>query len=363
MQLDDGPPKELKIDQIEVDSSTPLLLVIPYPAGTSFSIVAHAAYCSPTTTHSCTEQFSSVDSVALVRQSQGNTYFYDSSTQLLYVRIIQFPQTYTGDNLLSTNAQWHLWGVDDLDTVSWSSKTHALDRFTFNGITLPKFAYGPFLQISADCNEGSANGHCAITPSYTEPQVCPPGYIQVSYDMCCVSAGSTDCYDATPSPTPSPTPPPTFGQNSNLVLNSGFEDGLTNWYANSGTIELANDQKHSGNQSILAKDRTKSWMGPQQNISDRVQANSTYRLRGWAKMKGVVGSSDSLNLQLRIEDDNGPHYRGVWGGQINESSWTLIEGDVTVDVVGSLKAVYLYAAGSAVGEEFWLDDVSMVLSI
>ena len=34
LQLNDGAPKSLKIDQVEVDSSTPLILVILYPEGT-----------------------------------------------------------------------------------------------------------------------------------------------------------------------------------------------------------------------------------------------------------------------------------------------------------------------------------------
>lgn len=80
LQLDDGPPKNLKIDYVEVDSTTPLLLAIPYPSSTGFTITAFAAtswWCSwkYATIHGCTEQFSAVDSVARVRHSQGNTYF------------------------------------------------------------------------------------------------------------------------------------------------------------------------------------------------------------------------------------------------------------------------------------------------
>jgi hypothetical protein len=238
--------------------------------------------------------------------------------------------------------------------------THALDRFTFNGITLPKFAYGPYLQITADCTDGDNNGHCDSTPSYVEPQVCPSGYVQVSYDKCCVSPGSSDCYDATLPPTSPPTPQPTFHPDSNLVLNPGFEDDdLTyTWYANSGTIELNNTEAHSGYQSVLAKDRTATWNAPRQNMWGRLFAGNTYRVSCWAKLKGTT-SSDRLKLTLEIVDDGIPKWPGV-ATTINNIDWTLVEGDILVDVVGELTGISLFAEGPAAGVEYWVDDVSVV---
>ena len=147
LQLDDGPPKRLEIDQVrvfkfvedittsdlvpprphllallgssgiddqvEVDASTPLLLAIPYPAGTTFSITAHAvSWCRTSSSRTCSEEFVSVDSVDHVRHSEGNTYYYDTTTSLLYVRVIQFPSSYTGDTVHSNTPTWHLWNLD-----------------------------------------------------------------------------------------------------------------------------------------------------------------------------------------------------------------------------------------------------------
>jgi hypothetical protein len=358
LQLDGGPPKNLRIDQVEVDSSTPLILAVPYPTGTSFSITANAAWCSPSTTHSCTEQFSSVDSLDLVRASEGNTYFFDSATQLLYLRIIHVPQTYTGDDLYSDTAQWHLWTLDDLDTISWSPKNYALDRFTFDGVTLPKFPYGPYVEISADC---SGSIYCDTIPTYVEPDLCPTGYVQTSYDKCCESPGSTNCYDPTPPPTPSPTPAPTFGQTSNRLSNPGFESPLIDWYANSGTIERVTDETYSGSYAVLAKDRTQQWMGPQQSMLGKMTENNTYRLSCYVKLRGVLASTDSVSLALRIENGVNTVYRGVWGRAINDSSWTFVEGDVLIDLAGPLTVVNFYVQGPAVGEEFYVDECSVTL--
>jgi len=349
LQLNDGPPKNLKIDQIEVDPvETPMILAIPYESGTSFSITAHAAYCSGT----CAETFFAVNSVDHVRASQGNTYFYDENTKLLYVRIIQTPQTYVSD--------WHVWNLDD-PNASGDPRTHALDRFTFSGITLPSFAYGPYLQIASDCTEGAVSGHCATSPSYVEPEVCPVGYIQVSYDKCCVSEGSSDCYVPTLPPTTSPTPQPTFGQGDNLVKNPGFELGLTDWYANyGGTIQIDSSQAHSGNQSILVTGRTSSWNGPEQDMRDRMFANKNYRILCWAKLKGTTTSSATLKLTLRMKDSlGGTKWPGV-SNTINNQDWTLVQGDIAVTVPGTLTDIDLYAEGPAAGVEFYVDDVSAI---
>jgi len=353
LQLDDGPPKSLKIDQIEVDPiETPMILAIPYDSGTSFSITAHAAWCSG---ESCTETFFAVNSVDHVRASQGNTYYYDEVTKLLYVRIIQTPQTYLAD--------WRIWNLDDLN-AGGGPRTHALDRFTFSGITLPSFAHGPYLQIEADCVEGSISGHCATTPIYVEPEICPSGYLQVSYDKCCVSEGSSDCYVPTVPPTSAPTPQPTFGQGSNLVLNPGFESGLANWYANynnnmAGSIQIDTNQFHSGTQSILATDRTSSWNGPEQSMIGIMSANKTYRISCWAKLKGAT-SSATLKLTLRIDDDvGGRKWLGV-SNAVNNADWTLIEGNIAVNVAGTLTDINLYTEGPAAGVEYYVDDVSAI---
>lgn len=362
LNLDDGPPKSLRIDQIEVDPSTPLMLVIPYPEGVTFSITANAPYCSASTTHSCTEQFTAADSVAHVRASPGNTYYYDANTKLLYVRIIMFPITYTGDNLYSPTAMWHLWDFDDPNNKPWDAREHALDRYSFNGVLLPKYHSNNWIQISTDCNVGSDSDHCANTPDYVEPELCPPGYVQVSFDKCCVSPSSADCYNFTPPPTSVPTLKPTFGLNSNLFYNPGFEESALSpyWYANSGTIQIETNQKHSGSRSVLCKDRTADWNGVEQDMfaDGRFVANNTYRVSCWAKLKNA--GSATLKMTMKIVDGDGPSWSGI-SKTINNYSWTFVEGDLTVNASGVLTEVKIYINGPGSGVEYWVDDVSATL--
>jgi len=144
MELDDGAPKNLRIDFVEVKDDTPMLLGIRYPPGTGVTIVANAAYCSPNNSYTCQETFHSVGSIEEVRTSLGNAY-YMSSEGLLVVRIIMSPQTFTGSPE---------WIKPDFDTIGKWGNGFALDRFERDGILLPEMSYGPYIDITADCSGG-----------------------------------------------------------------------------------------------------------------------------------------------------------------------------------------------------------------
>ena len=365
LNLDAGPPKSLRIDQIEIqDFSSPLMLAVPYPQGTGFIITAMVPWCTPSLTYSCTEQFTPASSIAEVRYSQGNKYFYDNITNMLYVRIIMAPQTYTGDNLYSPTAKWHIWNTSDLNNKPYDKRVHALDRYSFNGVTLAKYNTASYLQIDADCNPNSSSKYCTNTPSYVGPQVCPPGYVQVAYDKCCASAGSSNCHDFTAPPTGNPTSPPTFGMNSNLFYNPSFEEGtLTPWYANGGTIQLDNNIKHgSGTTSVLCKSRTATWMGVEQDMlagGGRFAAGHTYHVSFWAKLKN--SGSATVKITMKASYNNGsPTYSSI-SKNLNNYSWNLIEGDYTLDGAGTLTEAKLYVNGPPGGVEFWVDELSAVL--
>lgn len=82
LRLNDGAPHTVKMPLIEVDSSTPLLLAIAYPRGTSFTVKANAAsWCRPTSgKYTCTENFSLASSATEVREGSGNKYYFRGST-------------------------------------------------------------------------------------------------------------------------------------------------------------------------------------------------------------------------------------------------------------------------------------------
>ena len=151
------------------------------------------------------------------------------------------------------------------------------------------------------------------------------------------------------------------------MLNSGFENGLTQWTRKNGQIQLDTTDSHSGSQSVLCLGRAASHHGGQQNMlsgsssgSPRIVPNSKYRISCWAKLKNAA--SDTLRLKVKYEDEDGPHFKGI-STVIYNNVWTLLEGYITVDDVsgggGTISAAKLFVAGPEAGVEFWVDDVSM----
>ena len=151
------------------------------------------------------------------------------------------------------------------------------------------------------------------------------------------------------------------------MLNSGFENGLTQWTRKNGQIQLDTTDSHSGSQSVLCLGRAASHHGVQQNMlsgsssgSPRIVPNSKYRISCWAKLKNAA--SDTLRLKVKYEDEDGPHFKGI-STVIYNNVWTLLEGYITVDEIssggGTITAAKLFIVGPEAGVEFWVDDVSM----
>ena len=212
--LNAGAPKYLKLLYPEIDPTSPLVLGIPYPAGTQVQITAQAAWCNDCNAYSCQEIYHPVVSPDLVRSSDGNT-FHMSSDGFLTVRIIHTPQ-----NLGTPD-----WIFPQWDTPGKGGNWYAIDRFSRGGVTLIKlpkycisdivteliilyctnflfvcslygklFRYGPYIDISANCSTQADNAaYCEGTPALITPNVCASGYEQVAYDKCCRTSDPTDC--------------------------------------------------------------------------------------------------------------------------------------------------------------------------
>lgn len=359
LDLHGGAPKSLKIKEVEVDPSTPLMLAIAYPPGTKFDIKAHSSqWCSPSKYYSCIEDFTQVNSSTEVRYSiKSSTYYFDETKGLLYIRIIMPPQSYTGDTLNSSSPAWHLW---DYSTPGKWGQWWAIDRFSREGVTLPKSAHGAYLIIDADC---SANGaFCSQRPLNTQPDVCSVGYEQVAYDKCCSVSSPTKCefLSSNPAPTtsaPTPTPAPTTTPiDSNLVLNPGFEDKLVNWSSQGPTtLTIDSSDPHNGLFSVLVTDRSATWNGVAQNILPVIESWGTtvYNVSCWAKLQSI--SSANLKLTLQKTDGGGTSWT-VISANVSDS-WTLVSGSITVNVVETMTEAKLYAEGPQSGVNFYLDDV------
>ena len=362
MELASGSPKSLTIGQIELDPSTPLVLALPYPAGTTFTVTANArSSCNPSSIISCTEEFTAVDSLAKVRFSQGNVYFFDTVTNLLHIRVIQAPNSYVGDTLYTSTPTWRLWTLDDPDARGGSQ--YALDRYTFNGVTLIDSSSNFNLKIDASCNEEDPSSlYCPMPQGYSVQSIelCPTGYEQTAYDKCCLSADPTICYEFTQPPSMAPTLRPTIDPYSDLVVNGGFDGGLSPWYGG-GSATLQLDVTDRG-YSALIKDRSAIWDGVQQDLPFGAIRKGSYSVSCFSKIQGGA-ISDNFKLTMKITTTDGEKsWKSISATSINNNNWTFIQGNIDLTgIVGAIQEVTFYTNGPVDTTNYWVDDMSATL--
>ena len=186
LEFNEGAPRTLRIQHVELKPETPLMLSLVYPLGTNVTVTASASSCRSNSRYSCSEQFHRVGTTMAVRTSLGNAYHMDDATGVLTIRVIETPRNFVGV------PEWFLPTFEDEGKYGVG---FALPRFERRGILLPKANKGAQIDIRANCARSeSNNAYCAIRPTTTttllDNGVCPSGYSQTAYDKCC---SSTQC--------------------------------------------------------------------------------------------------------------------------------------------------------------------------
>ena len=139
------------------------------------------------------------------------------------------------------------------------------------------------------------------------------------------------------------------GSSSVYSSNYGAEDG----------VQLDFVEKRSGSSSVYSSNRSSAWNGPQQDMMGKMEPNRTYAISAWAKLAGSIAPSDNILWTIRIGDDGVYKWRN-FGDAVDSVGWTKVAGELTVDVVGTLTSLELFAEGPSAGEAFWVDDVVVV---
>jgi len=90
-----GAPKFLNFTDMQIRHDDSLLVAIPYQTGSTFKVYAQApGGCS--TSFICSHPYKQVGSVQAVRQAWGDTYFYDTTRKLLYVKLNDLGASFPG---------------------------------------------------------------------------------------------------------------------------------------------------------------------------------------------------------------------------------------------------------------------------
>ncbi|KAG7619756.1 Glycoside hydrolase family 10 domain [Arabidopsis suecica] len=166
-----------------------------------------------------------------------------------------------------------------------------------------------------------------------------------------------------------PSPPPFYenpGFGVNIVENSEVLDGGTKPWFTLGNCKLSVGQgaprtlppmardtlgphKPLGGNYIVVTNRTQTWMGPAQMITDKIKLFLTYQISAWVKLGvGVSGSSMSpQNVNIALSVDN----QWVNGGQVEVTvgdTWHEIAGSFRLEKQPQNVMVYVQGPGAGI---------------
>ncbi|KAH6833355.1 glycosyl hydrolase family 10 protein / carbohydrate-binding domain-containing protein [Perilla frutescens var. hirtella] len=144
---------------------------------------------------------------------------------------------------------------------------------------------------------------------------------------------------------------PAFGVN--IIANSNLSDGTNGWFSlGDCNLSVANGSPRilppmardslgaheplSGHY-ILVNNRTQTWMGPAQMITDKLKLYLTYQVSAWVRVGKQVTRPQNINVALGVD--------GQWvnGGQVetNDETWHEIGGSFRIEKQPAKVMVYV----------------------
>lgn len=143
----------------------------------------------------------------------------------------------------------------------------------------------------------------------------------------------------------------------NLLTNPGFEQGISGWTGRNCTLSTSTVRR-GGRFSGYATNRTATWQGIKQSMLDKMVPGETYTIAAWIRLENTA--SDSIIATFEQRDDRGVTYIRVKASTGYSNQWIQLSGHFTLNVVGTLTALFVYFEGPAPGVNFYLDDVEVV---
>lgn len=174
--FDSGSPVEATFKLAQIDEDDNVILVFPYPAGTTFDIKYVAASWCGTSWAECEHPFTAVSSVAALLAGNGDNYFFDSESGLLYFRFLQ-----------------QVMGSLDFSETPGYGKL-GTTYFVNSGLRIPPVMWGGTLVLKASgCTKNSTNSNYCEKSSYDLTSVCEnygyaAGTEPVAFDSCSANA-------------------------------------------------------------------------------------------------------------------------------------------------------------------------------
>lgn len=144
---------------------------------------------------------------------------------------------------------------------------------------------------------------------------------------------------------------------TNILVNPDFEKGTEGWGGRGCGIEAVSTPVHDGAGCVKAIGRMETWQGVTQSILGKMVPGKTYQISGWVRLDNAPSAPVIVSIDLR--DDRGNIYPNVAHVTATDSNWTLLSGNFTLEVNGTLTGLDVYFEGPPAGINFYVDDVNV----
>ena len=149
-----GTPESVTFEALQIDVDVNLVVALPYPSDTIFSISAFGAgWCSDSWA-TCQHAYTPVSSATQVRDGFGDTYYFDSAAGVLYLRVVYYASGTLGP---------------PGDTAAWST-ANPVSLFARGGLALVEGGYADIGDAPAD----SADFYITVTATSCPASGCAP---------------------------------------------------------------------------------------------------------------------------------------------------------------------------------------------
>ncbi|XP_058217199.1 endo-1,4-beta-xylanase 1-like isoform X4 [Rhododendron vialii] len=143
-----------------------------------------------------------------------------------------------------------------------------------------------------------------------------------------------------------PSPPPVIENPAfgvNIITNSNLYDGTTQWFplgscslsVQSGSPHILppmardslGDHEPLSGRYILVTNRTQTWMGPAQMITDKLQLYLTYQVSAWVHIGSAASRPQTVSVALKVDNQwvNGVQV------EVNGDTWHEIGGSFRIE--------------------------------
>ncbi|HEY0992908.1 MAG TPA: endo-1,4-beta-xylanase [Kofleriaceae bacterium] len=144
----------------------------------------------------------------------------------------------------------------------------------------------------------------------------------------------------------------------NVIANADFEAGSTSgWFGfGSPVLTATTAQAHVGHWSLLATDRSATFMGPGSDISAAVSPG-VYQASAWVRLDGAAASPMFMTAKITCAG-SADQFARIGEASATDSAWTQLTGTLTVPSC-PLSGLIVYFEGPPAGVNEYIDDVEL----